>query len=500
MVHEAWSPSAPAINEGLKAGFMNGTDSVKAHEDVLPWLEGDFARQLYPTQQYNGESLNWKDSVFIRNMRAYRVGPVRLGQFRAHTGMCDVSLPALHSNQTCVKPYFSGVAGESLASFQRSKPEMFSRVIHGKRGSYGGPGYSVSLGEMKAEMMEALKALKASQWIDPYTAALVLDLTLYHVSTNLFSTVSVLFEFPPAAGAIATLQVATFPLTALGMAPTIIFVAKAVFFACLLYVIIRLVKKARKEGRSFILQLWTIVEVASVVTSLYVIGALAMKDTFAGRAKALIKQEMKKDRRSFVDLSDVAFWSDQLTAAVAMVIWFNLVKICSLMGVSARVRTYLDVLIHTRMQMLGSLVIFILTVTGYGMLGYLLFCPYVDAFRSLKFAIAGLTFLPWGEVGYDVLATPSEVVGPLFLFASGFTILYLLLSFTAGVFVSATSAMMGEKGRGRVAAAQQRGKRLAKAARQARAAAPPVRNTLHYCNCDESNECFGQAHTAETRV
>ncbi|CAH1272997.1 PKD1L3 [Branchiostoma lanceolatum] len=500
MVHEAWSPSAPAINEGLKAGFMNGTDSVKAHADVLPWLEGDFARQLYPTQQYNGESLGWKDSVFIRSMRAYRVGPVRLGQFRAHTGMCDVSLPALHSNQTCVKPYFNGLAGETLVSFQWSKPTTFSRVVHGKRGSYGGTGYSVSLGEMKAEMTEALKALQASQWIDPYTAALVLDLTLYHVSTNLFSTVSVLFEFPPAAGAIATLQVATFPLTALGMAPTILLVAKAVFFACLLYVIIRLVKKARKERMSFILQLWTIVEVASVVTSLYAIGALAMKDTFAGRAKALIKQEMKKDRRSFVDLSDVAFWSDQLTAAVAMVIWLNLVKICSLMGVSARVRTYLGVLIHTRMQMLGSLVIFILTVTGYGMLGYLLFCPYVDAFRSLKSAIAGLTFLPWGEVGYDVLATPSEVVGPLFLFASGFTILYLLLSFTAGVFVSATSAMMGEKGRGRVAAAQQREKRLAKAARQARAAAPPVRNTLHYCNCDESNECFAQTHTAETRV
>ncbi|KAI8482685.1 hypothetical protein Bbelb_395650 [Branchiostoma belcheri] len=132
--------------------------------------------------------------------------------------------------------------------------------------------------------------------------------------------------------------------------------------------------------------------------------------------------------------------------------------------------------------------------------GYLLFCPYVDTFRSLSAATVGLTFLPWGEVSFDVLATPSELVGPLFLFTSGFSIMYLLLSFTAGVFVSATSAMMGEKGQGKIAAAGQRKNRLAKAAREARVAAPPARNTLHYCNCDESNECFGQTHTAETQV
>ncbi|KAI8510795.1 hypothetical protein Bbelb_117110 [Branchiostoma belcheri] len=152
------------------------------------------------------------------------------------------------------------------------------------------------------------------------------------------------------------------------------------------------------------------------------------------------------------------------------------------------------------MQLLGSLAIFILTVIGFSMLGYLLFCPYVETFRSLSAATVGLTFLPWGEVSYDVLATPSELVGPLFLFISGFTIMYLLLSFTAGVFVSATSAMMGEKGRGKVAAARQRKNRLAKAAREARVTVPPARNTRHYCNCDEGNECFGQTHTAETQV
>ncbi|XP_035694650.1 polycystic kidney disease protein 1-like 2 [Branchiostoma floridae] len=500
MVHEAWSPSAPAINQGLKTGFLNGTDSVKAHEDVLSWLEGDLARQLYPTQQYNGAALGWKDGVFINDMPAYRVGPIRLRQFRGHTGLCDVPLPALRSNQTCLSPYVSGMADDALASVPESNPANFAHVVHGTRGSYGGPGYSVELGEIKADMMEALEVLKANQWIDPFTAALVLDVTLYHANTNLVSTVSVLFEFPPTKGAITTLQVATFPLAAQGIASTILFVAKAMFVACILYVIIRLVKKARKEGRAIFLQLWTIVDVASVVTALYVIVAIAMKDASAGKAKALISQELQKEQRGFVDLSEVAFWSDQLTSAVAMVIWFNLVKICSLMRVSNRVRTYLDVLIQTRLQLLGSLAIFLLTVAGFSMLGHLLFCPYVETFRSLTAATADLAFLPWADVSYDVLATPSEVVGPLFLLTSSFTLLFMVLSFTAGVFVSATSAMMGEKGRGKVVAARQRGERRARAARENRVAAPPARNDLHYCNCDDGNECFGQTHTAETQV
>ncbi|KAI8484223.1 hypothetical protein Bbelb_380080 [Branchiostoma belcheri] len=143
------------------------------------------------------------------------------------------------------------------------------------------------------------------------------------------------------------------------------------------------------------------------------------------------------------------------------------------------------------MQLLGSLAIFILTVTGFSMLGYLLFCPYVETFRSLSAATVGLTFLPWGEVSYDVLATPSELVGPLFLFTSGFTILRVR---------QRDLRYDGGKGAGKVAAARQRKNRRAKAAREARVAAPPARNTLHYCNCDERNECFGQTHTAETQV
>ncbi|XP_019643742.1 PREDICTED: polycystic kidney disease protein 1-like 2 [Branchiostoma belcheri] len=496
MVHETWSPSAPAINTGLKTGFFNDTNSVTTQYDVLPWLEDDFVSKLYPEQRYNGDQLDWRNGLFISDMPAYRVGPTRLGQFRTHTDMCEVPLKALHSNKPCVMPYVSGTPGEAPAS----KNVSFSRVLRGKIGSYSGLSYNVNLGETKAETTEALKVLEANRWIDRHTAALVLDMTLYHPNVNLFSTVSLLFEFPPTGGTAATLHVSTFPLAAQGMPSTIFFVAKAVFVACLLAVVIRLVKKARKEGRSAVLQDWTMVDIASVVTSLYVIVAIALKDGFAGTAKSLISQEQEKEQRSFMDLSDVAFWSDQFTAAVAMVMWFNLVRICSLMRGSIRVRTYLDVLIKIRTQMLGSLVIFILIITGFSMLGYLLFCPYVEAFRSMATATAGLTFLPWGEVSYDVLATPSELVGPLFLFTSSFSIMYLLLSFTAAVFVSATSAMMGEKGRGRVEAARQRKRRLVTAARKTRSAVPAARGTLHYCNCDDTNECFGQTHTAESQV
>ncbi|XP_019624717.1 PREDICTED: polycystic kidney disease protein 1-like 2 [Branchiostoma belcheri] len=507
MVHETWSPAVAGVNQGLKDSFSDGINEIQTQYDVLPWMEGTLARKLYRTQHYNGEELGWEDRVFITDMPAYRLGPARLGQFRALSANCDVQAKFLNkSYKTCVKSY-GGVAGEAAASFPESKPvTSFGRTVHGTRGSYGGPGYSVSLGETEAEMMEALKVLKANRWIDRYTAALVLDLSLYHVNANLFSTVSVLFEFPPSAGAIASLHVSTFPLASPGIAPTILLVAKAVFTVSLVVVAVRVVKMARQEGASFLLQVWTIVDVASVVMSIYIIVATVFKDVLAGKAKALISQQLAKDNRTFVDLFGVAFWSDQFTTAAAMVIWFNLVKICSLLRVSSRVRTYLDVLIKIRMKLLGSFIIFLLIVTGFSMSGHLLFCPYVAGFRSLSRATASLAFIPWEEISYDALVTANETVGPLFLFVANFTILYLLLSFTAAVFVSVTSGLRGTEGRGRVAAAQQRKKRLAQAAKETRNAAPrrnvapTVRNTRHYCNCDETNECYGQVHSTETQV
>ncbi|XP_066275427.1 polycystin-1-like protein 2 [Branchiostoma lanceolatum] len=295
IVHEAWSPSAPSINEGLKARFSDRTNEIKTQHDVLRWIKGSFARKLYRTQHYNDEQLGWEDRVFIADMPAYRVGPVRLGQFRAQSGNCDVQAKFLNqSYKTCVKSFDSRVAGETVTTFPESERATFGRIVHGTRGSYGGRGYSVNLGETKAEMMVTLKGLEANKWIDRYTAALLLDLTLYHANANLFSAVSLLFEFSPTGGAIATLRVSTFPLTSPGMAPTILLVAKAVFAACLLFAIIRLVKRARRKGMSFILQVWTVVDVASVMTSLYVIVATVFKDVFAGKARSLISQELAK--------------------------------------------------------------------------------------------------------------------------------------------------------------------------------------------------------------
>ncbi|XP_066299999.1 polycystin-1-like protein 2 [Branchiostoma lanceolatum] len=493
MVQEAWSSSAPRINEGLKAGFLDDTDSVRSRDDALPWMKDTFASKLYPAQHYNGEELDWKDRMFINNMAAYRVGPIHLRQFRAQTGECTVPLKALkHPTGKCAKSYQSGLVGDTLASFPESKPATFSRVVHGKNGSYSGPGYSINLGETEAETTEVLQILEEHRWIDRYTAALVMDITLYHANANLFSAVSLLFEFPPTGGVTTTLRVETFPLTPPRVAAIFLLVAKAVFIVCLLLVIIRLGKKARKEGKSLILEVWTLADIASVVTSLYVIVATVFKDVATGEAKSLLSQEVEREHRGFVDLTDVAFWSDQFVAAVAMVIWFNLVKICSLMRVSFRVRTYLDILIKIQVKLFGSFLIFILTIAGFSLSGYLLFCPHVEAFRSLSDATASLLFLPWGVVSYDVLVPAHETVGPLFLFVSNFCILYLLLSFTAGVFVSATSFLRGKQGRGRGAAAKQRKLRVLRAARKTRNAAAPVRNTLHYCNCDMSNECFGQ--------
>lgn len=47
------------------------------------------------------------------------------------------------------------------------------------------------------EMHKRLLELQRSNWIDVYTSAVIIELTLFHVQSTLFGSVSLVLELPP---------------------------------------------------------------------------------------------------------------------------------------------------------------------------------------------------------------------------------------------------------------------------------------------------------------
>lgn len=47
------------------------------------------------------------------------------------------------------------------------------------------------------KVKDKLQTLKESGWIDPYTSAVIIEMTLFHVQSTLFSSVLLALELPP---------------------------------------------------------------------------------------------------------------------------------------------------------------------------------------------------------------------------------------------------------------------------------------------------------------
>ena len=66
---------------------------------------------------------------------------------------------------------------------------------------YEGGGYQARLGSSVTESNAIIGKLMEMNWVDQLTRALILRINLYNANSNLFSMVSVAFEFPPSGGA-----------------------------------------------------------------------------------------------------------------------------------------------------------------------------------------------------------------------------------------------------------------------------------------------------------
>ena len=80
---------------------------------------------------------------------------------------------------------------------------------YGYYGSYSGRGYVQSLGSSETRALDILDQLIEFEWLDRYTRAVVLEFNVYNANINLFSLVSVLFEFPSVGAAMVKSEVRT---------------------------------------------------------------------------------------------------------------------------------------------------------------------------------------------------------------------------------------------------------------------------------------------------
>lgn len=76
--------------------------------------------------------------------------------------------------------------------------------------TYSGAGYVADLGTTRGKANSMLTQLKANDWVDVYTRAVILEYTTYNPNVNLFTYVLYVMEFPATGGVIPFPRVNSF--------------------------------------------------------------------------------------------------------------------------------------------------------------------------------------------------------------------------------------------------------------------------------------------------
>ena len=140
----------------------------------------------------------------------------------------------------------------------------------------------MDLAEEADEALLQIQELKRNDWLDLYTRAVTVELTVYNANDNLFAHIIMLFEMPSTGGILSIFFVEPFKVygdsNTNGLTVLIAQLMAVVVFLYYLVILIRLFRKS-KPRRDFFKSVVNILEVLHICLGVGVISLFFMKNT-----------------------------------------------------------------------------------------------------------------------------------------------------------------------------------------------------------------------------
>ena len=132
--------------------------------------------------------------------------------------------------------------------------------------TYDGSGYVATLGETLEEATAMAKKLRQTNWVDQYTRALFAEFAILNANSNLFTMITLVFEFPPIGSAWRYQSFDTIKLYRyIGATGLVTLLLEIVCFLFFLTVIYRTIKRFIKEGWRFVVSLIGVTQMFVIV-------------------------------------------------------------------------------------------------------------------------------------------------------------------------------------------------------------------------------------------
>ncbi|XP_078681624.1 uncharacterized protein LOC144916369 [Branchiostoma floridae x Branchiostoma belcheri] len=421
--------------------FVQSLDEVNDADTFWSWLNGTALENFYPETSYNDDKLRWQEKGFTADMQSVLVAPHSMIQARVKPGLCTVLAAVQQSFDECSSGYdehtketgafrkgwervMNTSAMESEAPGWTYLPSGYTSLpIYGVTTQYWGDGFGLNLGKSADEMRSILAELKANRWIDKRTRAIFLEALLYDGNLELFTSLTMVFEFSETAGVFTHHRVQAFRLHQRpGTIGYIYVLLEITYVIVLLYTLWTETKTARAAGLAYLWEPWKVVEIFNFFLAFTVIALYGFKRTYSSMALSAINagKDEVHHFRSAVNVSLVYGWF------LAFLTFVNMMKFLRLLRFNPFLAKLMSMIRGMSVEFSSFIVYLFLAMSAFGVYGYLKFGLIVKEYSTISKSFSTLFQMSLGHFYYYELREASPILGPIY-FITYICIIFLVL-------------------------------------------------------------------------
>lgn len=290
--------------------------------------------------------------------------------------------------------------------------------------TYSGSGYVTELVPGEDNNGTATE-MEKFDWLDQQSRALFVEFTTYNANVNLYTSITLLFEFSSYGGIFFSQHIQPMRLKVyVGGFAFFIFVCEVVFLLFTAAYLYLALKKIYLYGLSYFKTFWNFIDLGIVLVSFAAIGVYIYR---IGLTTKLMRRVTELDG-SFVNFQYVTYWNEVYNCVIAFVVALATLKLTKLMRFNLRISLFGKTLKHARPALMLFSVQFGIVFTAYVMIGALVFGSNVARFKSILTSFMSLLRVILGKSEFTDLFEINPVIGPLFFFTFVFFVSWVLIN------------------------------------------------------------------------
>ncbi|XP_035675607.1 polycystic kidney disease 2-like 2 protein [Branchiostoma floridae] len=313
---------------------------------------------------------------------------------------------------------------ESETSGWRHRPSGYTiKPVFGVKSHYWGDGFSLDLGDSADEMRSILTDLKSNHWIDKRTRAVIVEQFVYNGNLDMFTSVTVVFEFTEISGVFSHRHLHTFRLHQQpGTIGYIYVLLEIIYVIFLLYSLWKEAKTVREAGWAYLTEPWNIFEIFNFILAFTVIALYATNRVYGTMALAAVKQgkDPLQYLRSVVNINLLYGWFLSFLAFV------NIMKLLRLLRFNPLLSKLMSVFRGMAVEFSAFIFYFFLCFSGFGVSAYFMFGATATTYRSISISFSTLFQMSLGVFDHTELTEANPILGPIF-FVTFICFMFLVL-------------------------------------------------------------------------